>query len=43
MSALPQFADIDLLSYRQRIVDFHTQIPHRAFNLRMTEEQLDRS
>jgi hypothetical protein len=42
LSALwPARSDVDLLGYRQSIVDIDAQIPHRALNLRMTEQELN--
>ena len=41
MSAPPQFSDLNLFCNGQRIVDFNTQISNSAFDLGMTEQNLD--
>ena len=37
MAALPDTSDIDLFGYSKRVVDFDTEIAHRAFQLRVPE------
>jgi hypothetical protein len=41
MSALPGISDVNLFRYRQSVVDLNAEIPDRAFNLGMTEQELD--
>jgi len=36
-------SDINLFSYRQSIIDFDAEIPHRAFDLRMAKKKLHRT
>ena len=41
MSALPGSSDINLFRYCQSVIDFDAKIPDRAFDLGMTEQELD--
>ena len=43
MSALPQFSNIDLLGNRKRVVHLDPQIADRAFDLRVAQQELNRS
>ena len=43
MSALPHFSDVDLLGYGKRIIDFDSQIADRTLDLRVAQQQLNRS
>jgi hypothetical protein len=40
MSALPGHSDVNLIRYRQSIVDLDTEIPYGAFDLRVAEQKL---
>lgn len=37
----PQLSDLDLFGDRQGVVNFNTEIPDRALDLRVAEQQLD--
>jgi len=37
---LPCSSDVNLFSYAEGIVDFNTEIPDGALDLRMTQQQL---
>jgi hypothetical protein len=39
----PTTSDFHSLGQRQCIVDVHAEIPHRVFNLCMTQQNLDRA
>ncbi len=41
MSTLPPCSDINVLGYRERIVDLDTKISDSALDLRMSEQLLD--
>ena len=43
MSALPQFSDVDLLGYGKRIIDLNSEITDRTFDLRVAQQELNRS
>jgi len=38
----PGLSDVDLLSYRESVVDFDAKIPNGAFDFGVAEKQLDR-
>ena len=38
MAALPDTSDIDLFGYSKRVVDFDTEVAHRALDLLMPEQ-----
>ena len=41
MSALPQFSDLDLFGNGQRVINLDPEIADGAFDLRVTQQQLD--
>jgi len=41
MSALPEYSDFNLFRYCEGVIDLYAEIPHRAFDLGMTEQELD--
>lgn len=41
MPALPSISDINLFRYRQGVIDLNAEIPDRAFDLCMPEQELD--
>ena len=41
MSALPRDSDLDLFSNGQRVINLKAKIANCAFDLRMTQQQLD--
>ena len=41
MSALPRYSDINLFRYREGVIDLNAEIPHRAFDLGMPQQELD--
>jgi hypothetical protein len=41
MSALPSISDINLFRYCQGVIDLDAEIPDRAFDLGVPEQQLD--
>ena len=43
MSALPLFSDVDLLGYGKRVIDFDSQITDRTLDLRVAQQELNRS
>jgi hypothetical protein len=43
MSALPQFSDVDLLGNGKCVVDLDPQIANHALNLRVAQQNLNRS
>jgi hypothetical protein len=38
MSALPEYSDINLFRYCQRVIDLDAEIPDRTFDLGMPEQ-----
>ena len=42
MSALPRFSDIDLLGYGERVINLDSEIAHRALDLRVAQQELNR-
>ena len=43
MPALPLFSDVDLLGYGKRVIDFDSQIADRTLDLRVAQQELNRS
>ena len=41
MSLCPGISDINLFRYRQGVIDLDAEIPDRAFDLGMSEQELD--
>ena len=41
MSALPRYFRHQLVRYRQGVIDLYAEIPNRAFDLGMPEQELD--